>query len=213
MAAAADLPAPSEPDRSPRDLLRQLGERVGEQRAASWCADLLAGADLREYVAVLPYLGSNCGVAAFDPRWHDYWHRTWGARGLLYVWANSVAPVVVEHLADRHWRPAEMCAKVAARREIGEAGPGAVLLAENDLPRVRAAAIRCLGSVGDTEHVAAVMAALDDESPEVRRAATRALESLSQRLDLPPPPFTTRAELSVSSANSDHPSSEGKPRR
>lgn len=178
------LPAPKHPGGSPRDLVLQLGDRVGAEQAAAWCADLLDGADVRRYVAVLPYLGSNCATAAFDARWHDYWHRTWGARGLLYVWSPSAARVVVSHLSDDHWRPAEMCLKVATRRELGEAGPQAASLMSSDLPRVRAAASRCLGVVGDTEHVSAVEAALDDESTEVRRAAVRALERLELRLDL-----------------------------
>ncbi|MBA3233163.1 MAG: hypothetical protein H0T17_04325, partial [Propionibacteriales bacterium] len=115
---------------------------MGEQRAAGWCADLLGGGDPHDRVDMLAYLGSNCQTAAFDPSWHDYWVRTWGARGLLYVWAASATPVVVEHLADEHWRPAEMCLKVAIKREIGEAGPGAVLLSAHELPRVRVASLR-----------------------------------------------------------------------
>lgn len=165
-------------------LVTELGERVGEQTAAGWCADLLAGADPHDYVDMLAYLGRNCRAAAFDPSWYDYWPRTWGARGLLYVWADSAAPVVVAGLSDEHWRPAEMCLKVAARREIGEAGPGAVLLATAELPRVRAAALRCLTKVGDTEHVETVEAAQTDESQQVRRAAARALTELDKRLDL-----------------------------
>lgn len=182
-----DLPWPSRPDGTPRVLVTELGERVGAAPAAGWCADLLAGADPHDYVAMLPYLGRNCATAAFDPAWFDYWHRTWGGRGLLYVWADSAVGVVVEGLADVHWRPAEMCLKVATRREIGEAGPGAVPLATHELPRVRANAVRCLGVVGDTEHVEAVDSALDDEEAAVRRAAARALTLMARRLDLEPP--------------------------
>lgn len=164
--------------------MTELGRIVGPETAAGWCADLLAGADPHDYVEMLDYLGSNTRKAAFDPSWYDYWPRTWGARGLLYVWADSAAPVVVEGLADAHWRPAEMCLKVATKREIGEAGPGAVPLSEHELPRVRTAAMRCLGKVGDTEHVEVVDAALDDEQPQVRRAAARALTEMIRRLDL-----------------------------
>lgn len=181
------LPRPSNPQGSPRELVSELGQRVGEEAAARWCADLLAGADVYDYVALLPYLGSNCEQAAFDPSWYDYWHRTWGARALLYVWAESAAPVVVEGIADDHWRPAEMCLKVAAKRELGEAGPGAVRLTRHELPRVRVAAIRCLGAVGDTEHVDAVDAAVGDGRVDVRRAAARALEQMAKRLDLQRP--------------------------
>ncbi len=180
------LPAPSGSGTTPKALVTELGALVGEDVAAGWCADLLAGSDPHDYRGVLPYLGSNCATAAFDPSWHDYWPRTWGGRGLLYVWAASVAPVVVAGLSDDHWRPAEMCLKVAARREIGEAGPQAVLLVEHELPRVRLQAVRCLGVVGDTEHVDVVVAALADEDHAVRRAAARSLSQLARRLDLDP---------------------------
>lgn len=178
------LPPPTTPEASPPELVTELGRIVGPETAAGWCADLLAGADPHDYVEMLDYLGSNTRKAAFDPSWYDYWPRTWGARGLLYVWADSAAPVVVEGLGDAHWRPAEMCLKVATKREIGEAGPGAVPLSEHELPRVRAAALRCLGKVGDTEHVEVVDAALDDEQPQVRRAGARALAEMIRRLDL-----------------------------
>jgi hypothetical protein len=183
-AVVPTLPSPSAPAGTPRGLVTELGGLVGVEPAAGWCADLLAGADPHDYVAMLPYLGKNCADAAFDPRWHDYWHRTWGGRGLLYVWADSVAPTVVAGLGDAHWRPAEMCLKVSALRELGEAGPGAVPLAAHELPRVRSNAIRCLGVVGDTEHVDVVTSGLDDDDVTVRRAAARALTLMSYRLDL-----------------------------
>ncbi len=178
------LPPPTNPAGSPRQLVTELGRRAGVETAAGWCADLLAGADPHDYVAVLDYLGSNCGSAAFDPRWHDYWHRTWGGRGLLYVWADSAAAVVVAGLDDEHWRPAEMCLKVAARRELGAAGPGAVPLTRHELPRGRATAVRVRGRVGDTEHVDAVDIARDDPELAVRRASARALTEMVKRLDL-----------------------------
>jgi HEAT repeat protein len=111
--------------------------------------------------------------------------RTWGARGLLYVWDESAAPAVVAGLDDEHWRPGEMCLKVATKREIGEAGPRAAVLAvEGELPRVRMQALRTLGVVGDTEHVDLVRELLDDEDQAVRRQAARSLTLLARRLDL-----------------------------
>lgn len=115
----------------------------------------------------------------------DYWWRTWGARGLLYLWAPSASRAVVDGVADEHWRPAEMCLKVAARRELADAADGAVPLTGHDLPRVRATAVRLLGVVGDTEHVPVVRSALDDADHQVRRAAGLALERMVERLDLP----------------------------
>lgn len=178
------LPLPSRPDATVRVLVTELGERVGTETAAGWCVDLLSGADPHDYLAMLGYLGSNSRRAAFDPSWHDYWVRTWGARGLLYVWADSAAPVVVQGLGDEHWRPAEMCLKVSTLRQVGESGPGAVALVDHELPRVRQQAVRCLGANGDTEHVVIVEQALSDEHRDVRRVAARALVLLGDRLDL-----------------------------
>ena len=60
---------------------------------------------------------------------------------------------------------------------------GAARLAAHDLPRVRVQAMRALAVVGDSEHVATVEAAVDDEHVGVRRQATRTLDLLARRLD------------------------------
>ena len=120
----------------------------------------------------------------FGGTWPDLWARTWGARGLPYVWVEEAVAAITAGLADEEWRPAEMCLKVAALREVGTAGDGAVRLLTHELPRVRANAIRTLGLVGDTEHVGAVEPMVDDPDEGVRRQAHRALERLRERLDL-----------------------------
>ena len=120
-----------------------------------------------------------------DPTvWKDYWVRTWGARGLLHCWDDRATAAVVAGLGDEHYRPAEMCLKVAAAYDVAGAGPGAAALTGHALPRVRGQAVRTLGFVGDTEHVDAVLAALDDPDEGVRRQAARAYERMAGRLDL-----------------------------
>ena len=179
------LPPRPGPGATPRMQLAELAAAVGEVEAALACAALLAANDPAEQPELLLYLGGSAGQSVLDSgSWKPYWARVWGARGLLYVWADSVAPDVVAGLGDEHWRVAEMCVKVATRREIGAAGDGAARLAGHELPRVRAAAVRALGRVGDTEHVAVVEAVVDDEAAEVRRSGVRALRQLAQRLDL-----------------------------
>ena len=185
-----DLPRPAEGDRPVATVIRELDALVGRDRFVAVCVDLLGGADRTSYVPELRYLTGHSwedGDPVRDPAvWRDYWVRTWGARGLLYVWDDSAAPAVVAGLDDEHWRPGEMCLKVSTKREIGEAGPGAARLAvEGELPRVRVQALRTLGAVGDTEHVGVVRGRLDDDDPAVRRQAGRSLEQLARRLDLP----------------------------
>ena len=169
---------------APRVLIGLLAEAIGNEGAARVCIALLAGADPGDFRVELDYLGGRPGRGVAEGTWRDYWARTWGARGLRSVWVEEAAPAITAGLGDEHWRPAEMCLKVAALREVGTAGDGAVLLTTHELPRVRANAVRTLGFVGDTEHVEAVARVLDDPDLAVRRQAHRALERLRQRLDL-----------------------------
>lgn len=164
-------------------MLAELRDLLGEDECADVCAALLSGAEPERFRGELAYLGGKGGQRVPDGTWKLYWARVWGARGLLYVWAPSAEPTVVAGLADPHWRVAEMCLKVSALREIAAAGDPATALAEHDLPRVRATAVRALGLLGDTEHVATVRAAEADEDSAVRRAAGLALRRLARRLD------------------------------
>ena len=170
------------------ELIADLAARLGVPRFVAVCTDLLGGAERESYVEELRGLTGHDwqpGDGVLDHEvWHDYWVRTWGARGLLHVWDDNATDAIVAGLADEHWRPAEMCLKVAARHEVAGTGDGAVALADHDLPRVRAQAMRALGVTGDTEHVDAVRAHLDDEDSVVRRQAVRALAALERRLDL-----------------------------
>ncbi len=169
--------------RSPT-LVDELVARLGRPEFVAVCVELLGGADRAQHEDVLPYL---TGHESHDPStWHDYWVRTWGARGLLHVWDDAATDAIVEGLGDDHWRPAEMCLKVTARHQVSGAGDAAAELAGHELPRVRGQAMRALAAVGDTEHLDLVRARLDDEVPDVRRQAARALDRLSGRLDLGP---------------------------
>ena len=183
-----DLPQPRDLEAPVGALVAELAGHLGEP---TWWNSALScwGGDREAHPEVMPYftgLVFQEGSPTTDPKhWKDYWVRTWGARGLLYVWDDSAAAAVVAGLDDEHWRPGEMCLKVSTRREIGEAGPGAARLAvEGQLPRVRVQALRTLGAVGDTEHVEVVRDLLDDEEQAVRRQAARSLTQLARRLDL-----------------------------
>lgn len=177
------------PDRTPlAELIAGLAARLGPQRFVAVCTDLMNGAEREQYVEELRGLTGHAwepGDSVFDRvTWPDHWVRSWGARGLLHVWDDSATAAVVRGLADEHWRPAEMCLKVAARHEVAGTGDGAASLADHVLPRVRAQAMRALAVTGDSEHVGAVRGRLDDEDEAVRRHAARALAALSRRLDL-----------------------------
>ncbi len=183
------LPPPRDLDAPVGELVRELAGRIGERATVDLCVELLEGADRNEHLDAMPYLTGvvfdEDSPKLYPAQWKDYWVRTWGARGLLYVWHDAAAPAVVAGLDDEHWRPAEMCLKVSTKRELGEAGPHAAVLAvEGELPRVRVQALRTLGAVGDTEHVDVVRGLLEDAEAAVRRQAGRSLDQLARRLDL-----------------------------
>lgn len=178
------LPPPRDLRAAPRLMLAQLRDLLGEAACVEVCAALLEGAEPAIFRSELAYLGGGGGLRVPDGTWKLYWARVWGARGLLYVWAPSAEPPVVRGLADSHWRVAEMCLKVSALREIAAAGDPATRLVEHHLPRVRATAVRALGLLGDTEHVAVVRAAGADDESSVRRAVELALRRLAERLDV-----------------------------
>lgn len=175
-------------DRPVGELIEELAARLGRPEFTRVCVSLLEGAPREEHLDALPSLTGHDWSEGEPVReqasWPDYWLRTWGARGLLHVWDDAATGTVVTGLSDEHWRPAEMCLKVTARHDVTGAGDGAAALAGHELPRVRAAAMRALAVVGDTEHVDVVAQAADDPDPAVRKAAARALDQLRQRLDL-----------------------------
>jgi hypothetical protein len=177
------LPPPPDLEALPRELVAALRTHLTEAAAADRCADLLAGADPADHADLLPYLAGRPGAAYSDGGWARYWPRVWGARGLLYVWDDRASDAVLAGLRDEAWRVAEMCLKVSTLRDL-PAGDDAARLSRHELPRVRAAAARSLGSSGDVEHVPALEGLLDDPAEEVRRAAHRALERMRTRLDL-----------------------------
>lgn len=180
-----ELPTRPEPRPTPRDLIALLEARVGEARAAELCAEVLAASAPDQHPETVRFLGGPAGEALLSgsPSWQPYWAPVWGARGLLYVWSDSAEPAVLAGLRHPAWRVAEMCLKVSAKRGL-PCGDDAVRLAGHELPRVRATAMRALGTCGDIEHLDAVRTGLSDEAEAVRRAAGLALERLESRLDL-----------------------------
>lgn len=118
---------------------------------------------------------------------HRYWARVWACRALLYAWDDSAGPAVVAALADDHWRVRELAGKVITKREIPDAAEAlTILITDDPVPRVRAAACRALAVVGEGEHLPALAAATDDPDLLVAAAAERALDRLQHRLDRPP---------------------------
>jgi HEAT repeat protein len=180
-------PSAAELAARPVERVAALVDLIGPDALVDWCVELLrgggwAGPDAPD----LDWIGGPSSVAMVA---NDldlvYWPRVWAARALLHTYSPQAGPAVAAALADESWRVREMCAKVVRAHEVGEAADGLARLCADDVPRVRAAAVRALAVVGEAEHVGPVRDCLDDPEPSVAAAAERALRDLSDRLDRP----------------------------
>lgn len=178
-------------DASPGDRARAAADALGHRVLITWCADLLAGRaewgdPARPDIA---WVGGRQAESWGSPDRLDadtaYWSRVWAARTLLYVRDAPPVDDIVAALADPAWRVREMCSKVAVRWEVGQAADPCLRLVADEYPRVRIAAVRVLGAVGEAEHAEGIRGALDDDVAAVRAAADRALTQLETRLDRP----------------------------
>jgi hypothetical protein len=167
---------------SPAARIAAAIERYGEAEVADRAAALLSGGNEGE--EFLLWVGGRHGQGILDGAPALYWPEVWGARALLYAWADSAAPAVETGLSNRAWRVREMCGKVVAARRLPFAGKVALLLTD-EVARVRAIAARALGEIGEYEQALEVKELLGDPEIDVRRQAGDALRLLAQRLDRP----------------------------
>ncbi|MEO6999904.1 MAG: HEAT repeat domain-containing protein [Terracoccus sp.] len=176
-------------DANPGERARAAADALGDDVLTAWCADLLAqraewGDPDRPEIGWVG--GRQAGSWGAPERLNadtEYWVRVWAARTLIYVWSPSRLADVVAALGDPAWRVREMCCTVAARWEVGQAADACLRLVDDETPRVRTAAVRVLGAVGEAEHAYGIRDALDDEDRAVRSAAERAWTRLEARLD------------------------------
>lgn len=148
----------------------------GEAAVVLRSLSLLAGNNEGE--DFLLYVGGEHAKGIIDGAPVLYWPELWGMRVLLYVWNDSAAPAVTAALENQAWRVREMACRVAAARELPVAD-ALVKLLPDDVARVRAAAARALGSIGnDAEPIRPL---LKDAELDVRRAAQQAIEALRAR--------------------------------
>jgi HEAT repeat protein len=172
---------------TPREAVAKACREAGEQQVALWCAELIRHPDWDH--EVLKWIG-GASLAAYRERdltneVNEYWLRVWGARALLYAWTPAAGPAVVSGLDDPAWRVREMCGKVARLRELGEAAEPLARLTKDEAARVRLAAVKALGAVGEGEHASVLHEARTDADMKVREAARSALHTLSRRLERP----------------------------
>ncbi|HEY0260035.1 MAG TPA: HEAT repeat domain-containing protein [Lacisediminihabitans sp.] len=170
--------SPVEIDDSPSDRIAAAVARFGEETVARRAASLLLGDN--EGDEFLLYVGGRHAQGVLDGAPPLYWPEVWGARALTYAWDPSAASAVHRGLGDQAWRVREMCARVCFLRALPET-EALVTLLTDEVARVRSAAARALGEVGNRDQLAALATLLQDPEKEVRRAGHDAMVRLEKR--------------------------------
>jgi hypothetical protein len=130
---------------TPKQSIEAECARNGLDSVVDGCVALLGGGhgDFR-FLAVLAGPAADFVVDCEPGDPNRYWLRVWGARGLLWAWADRATPAIGVALADPHWRVREMATKVVAKYQLGDLLPEVAALRTDGTPRVRAAAERAV---------------------------------------------------------------------
>jgi len=165
-------------DDSPSDRIAQAVARYGEPTVVQRAASLLSGGN--EGDEFLLWVGGRHAQGVLDGAPPLYWPEVWGARALTYVWDDSATSAVHRGLGDQAWRVREMCARVVFLRKLPETD-ALIQITKDEVARVRSAAARALGEVGDDAVRAVLVGMLQDPEKEVRRSAHDAIVRLEKR--------------------------------
>jgi len=155
-----------------------LGEAGVVERATALLAGLNAGDEF------LLSVGGRHAQGILDGAPPLYWPELWGARAFLYAWNDTAAQAVRAGLGNQAWRVREMCARVVAERSLELAETLRPLLTD-DVARVRAAAARALGAVGEASDKELLANLFRDPEIDVRRGAEQATKQLTTRFAAP----------------------------
>jgi HEAT repeat protein len=151
----------------------EYGENTVVLRALSLLAGNNEGEDF------LLYVGGEHAKGILEGAPVLYWPELWGTRALLYVWNDSATVAVTAALNNQAWRVREMATRVAAERKL-DVEPILTELLTDEVARVRAAAARALGVVGNNIEVLEPL--LRDPEIEVRRGAQQSIAALRARI-------------------------------
>ena len=134
--------------RTPRESVEQECAHRGKAAVITGCVELLEGREADdELIRALGGPPANWTLSGEAPG-PSYWLRVWAARGLLWAWDDAALPSLMTACDDEAWRVREMALKVVARHRVGEALTTVARLADDPVPRVRAAAFRALVRLG-----------------------------------------------------------------
>jgi hypothetical protein len=138
--------------RSPRERIAAECEKRGRDAVVSGCISLLTGgeADRGLYLALAGAHGDFV-LDGHEGGKEGYWPRVWAARGLLHVWDDRAIEALVSATRDPSWRVREMAAKVVARHRVDDALEAMALLQDDEVARVRGAALRALAALSNVQ--------------------------------------------------------------
>lgn len=163
------------PDDTPAARVAQAITDLGEKEVVDRAVALLAGFNVGEDFLLIA--GGTHAQGILDGAPPLYWPEVWGARVLLHAWNDSARDAALAGLQNRAWRVREMCCRVVATRGIPASEHLCELLTD-DTARVRAAAARALGEVGQSEDAEVLSQLFRDPEIDVRRAAQQAIAKL-----------------------------------
>jgi len=167
-----------QPDDSPQKRVAAAIDALGEQEVVDRAIALLAGLNAGEEFLIVA--GGPHAQGLLDGAPPLYWPEVWGARVLLYAWADNAKDAVAAGLQNQAWRVREMCARVAGTRGL-DAAPLLRELLTDDVARVRSAGARAIGETGDSSDAELLTNLFKDEEVEVRRAAQQAIARITAR--------------------------------
>lgn len=133
---------------TPRQRVTSACRQRGEADVVADCVAALEGRVVGEDFLLV--IGGAPALAVLEGREggpEGYWPRVWGARGLLYAWSDVATEAVATATTDASWRVREMAAKVVARHVVSDALEAVIVLRDDPVPRVRAAAERAVARV------------------------------------------------------------------
>lgn len=153
-------------------------EHYGEAEVAARSISLMDGR--YEGEEFLLYVGGEHAQGILNGAPVLYWPELWGLRALQHVWSDAAISPVLESLKNPAWRVREMGCRVIASRGLPAADELLALTADGT-PRVRAAAARALGAVGNPDDLEGLRAFTKDPVLEVRRSAQQGIDALRSR--------------------------------
>lgn len=140
---------------TPKESVLAEVRRTGVADVAARCLRVLSGRGADPaFLFVLAGPASRQVLDGREGGLTGYWPKVWALRGLLYAWDVSAEAAVIDATSDESWRVREMAAKVIRAHLVDDALGALGRLAEDEVPRVRAAAHRARVALTQASSVA-----------------------------------------------------------